>query len=114
MTCIEHIVLGHQLQAQPCACHRQHMEEPSMEPDNVGPPTVRDPGTRVSEFGSLQEKSLSYTRGIFLQEAGMSLPGGWIRVSLEMPEQDSRQRVLCGRRRWDSPENRKGIRAGWC
>ena len=74
MTFVEHIVLGHRLWAQPRACHGKHTEEPDMDP--VGPPVVRDPGTRLSEFGNLQERSLSYTRGCFLEEAGVTLPRG--------------------------------------
>lgn len=69
MMLIEHMILGHRPWAQPCAHHRECTKGPDMGLDNVGPPMVWGPGPRLLEFGSLQERSFTYTRGCFPEEA---------------------------------------------
>ena len=66
------LYLGTYCGPTPVVVTRGHTEEPDMDPYSVAPPVVRDPGTRLLGFGSLQERSLTYTTGCFPEEAGMS------------------------------------------
>lgn len=56
----------------PSPCHREYTEKPDLDPNDVAPPCGKGSRYQVIKIRDIQERGLTYTRGCFPGEAGMS------------------------------------------